>query len=207
MGVPIVYRKAGEIKTQSFTFQETAEQRGIIAYDASTADTSGAILYTLESTVIEVGVGATQRRTDLTNADITFALTPFVKSQVLDGRANINFSWTIDNNVGSGIHRGQIQVTIYKDDAVIVAGAASIVAVAEAQTAAITTNLNLTIPRTSFKPDDQLKVKFAGWSTDAANLVHLHHDPKNRDFTDDVPNLTAASNTTRCRAFIPFVIL
>lgn len=203
--------KSSEGSLASYDWTDLGEGTGIVELYGFTNDAAGTLGYILDKNAMELsqeGIVATgdEVRTDISTTATTFSLNAFNMPKVIKGICYINFTWILRNNAAP-VATAKVTVAIYKNASLLVTGDTQTFTIAAAPaTTAHTEVVALTIPITNFKKGDIFKVKFTGVQVTGNITVFLHHDPYNKDFTSTTPNVTAATNTTRLRVYVPFRI-
>lgn len=192
----------------SYDYTDIAEGTGIQAFYAFTADASGSLTLHLSGEIIDAGITAVAadiypQRSLVTSVERIFELTGFNLPKIIKGTGYVNFTWAPEHASGTFITK--VKVRIYKNTTELVTATTSTKSIGSGNTI-ITSNLKLIIPRTNFKKNDQLKISFEGIIDSGDGHIYVYHDPINRDFTQETPNVTAATNTTICKGHIPFVL-
>lgn len=205
MPVPIHYRRSAEGAIASYDYVDLAEGTGIVTVYGFGSDASGAITQALDRNIIEPGTeqllsGWYPKRSKI-DAEQFFSLSAFNLPKTVKGNCYITFTWVTFVNSGTVVR--QIRVKVYKNTTLLATEETTTHSTAATKT--YTTNLKIPISLTHFKKGDVFKVSFIGIGSGDGNC-YLMHDPENRDFTEAAPNITAATNPTALKVYIPFRI-
>lgn len=211
MAVPRIYRSIGQNPTANYDFSDITDGTGTQEYYFFTSSPSGTLTYHLGKQVLNPGyttpatVTNHEIRTYLqANTEPTFSLSAFNLTQVAKGTAFVNFTLATTGTAGTSYAP---LVTIYKNSTSI--GAASGGLFTDANSVK-TYNISVALTTTVFRKGDILKIKIS--APNSGGVAFLQHDPLDRDVTGytpagglgNHPAITAATNTTKCRAYIPY---
>ncbi len=213
MGVPRVYRTAGEGSIISFNFTDIAEGTGIVIYYGYATETSGGNDYhlTTQSTIYSTEID--EIGASVTAVDRDFDLSVFNIPAILKGTALVSF--TIGARSGTGTTtQSTAVVTIRK---VTTAGETDIVSVTSPTVTAGASatvlelmTVPLTVPKTHFKKGDTLRLNITVTPVRAAGSqgaeAILGHDPRNRDGSFITPSTDSPDTITQVIFHAPFDI-
>ena len=225
MGVPNVYRRTTEGALINYDYVDLGEGTGIVQVygfgsdQGRSATASGGVVLYLDRNQIEAGEQAIvnpasgslyTRRTTIEGSgkpnERFFELSEFNLPKLVKGNMYVTFTWAIVETGGSSNVTAYATVKLYKNDTEIATADTSEFKTSASQTTIITSNVRIPVPLTRFKIGDILKVSFQTTVPSGQCNIYLHHDPNDNDFTDATPNITAATNTTALKVYIPFRI-
>lgn len=198
----------------SYDFSDIAGGTGSIAFSTFVADLSGSNLYALETEEIDT-LGPSQGGTNTIVGNgagaaevnkITFETQELKLPRLIWGKVWASFTWSLLNGTGSNSY-GFIVMKVLKNDDVIAQLQTSSITVNNGTNATRTSTLGVDMPKTFIAVGDKIKVSFHGENTSGVGVVtRLYHDVDNRSDTTNTPNITASTNHTDLKIYIPFVI-
>ena len=202
----------------SYDFTELASGLGYVLFYGTVSTPVGVKTYNLMTNQLEPGNSAYansedhERSSNLRSASPpetitkTFTTSQFNSTKIVDGTAIVNF--TVDTGTGATnqMPATGMDVSILKNSTTLVT--TNVGVQLSGNGVAATYNLTMDVPQTIFKKGDTLAVKTSVALIDTQS-VYFEHDPLNRDrgATGNRMALTATTNPTAFRVYIPFKIL
>jgi len=202
MTLPITFGGDPEKAIATFDFDDIQNGTGTVTYNILTTRTDSVTGYTLLSD----STNTSTRDTEMTTAGRDFTLTGFKFPRTIEGDAIFEVT-TATTSSSTGAE--DIIVEVLKNTTSI----ASVSNILPGASGVQTNIMLLTLPQTHFKIGDQLIINISVGGG-APFHAFIEHDTLNRDqagYTPpggigNLPAVTAASNPTKARAFIPFKI-
>ena len=187
----------------SYSYEDIAEGTGIQELNCFVVDEAGTYSGVLDKDTITSQANANPSGTYQTRSDIQtnaaeFKLSPFNMPKVVRGtmKVALTFIWA-----GSGSAR--CKISVMKNTTEL---AYQYTATTSVQNVAYSSIVPISVPLTNFKKGDYLSIKIKGENVTGTFTIHLMHDTLNRDFTATTPNVTASTNHTNLKCYIPFRI-
>lgn len=217
MGYRKKYTRTGENSIPTYNWEDIAEGTGTVLFYGFTSTSGGqtTLNYNLGTSIINPGYTVPTTVTDheyISSLSAvtarTFSLSPFTQTRIIKGKAYINVTLT---STSSGTNPNFYPVVaVYKNNTQI--AYASGAATSGASTNR-TYNLALSIPNTHYGVGDVLSITVSGSITGGGQLF-MCHDPNNNNISTyapagavgNIPNVTAATNPTTFKSYIPFKI-
>lgn len=215
MGYRKKYTRTGETNIPTYNWEDLADGTGVIGF-YGIPHTSGGIntlLYGLHTTAINPGYTSPtsvvdhERIGSITGGTKKFYLSPLNASRIIKGKVYFNATLAT-TSAGSGDAVPYFSLYKNSNQLLMVSGAA----VGGVSTVR-TYNLIADLPNTHVSVGDVLSVHVSGAITGGTQLF-LCHDPQNNDIPSyapaggvgTLPAITAATNTTTFKSYIPFKI-
>jgi hypothetical protein len=197
--LPVFFRKQGENIINSYTYVDIIQGRGVLELYAGDISTATGNAYVLSSRAFYSTSGSVALLTGTDTVDIDFDV-KLDKPITFDGRALIS----IPVKITTGAATFYPEVNLYNYDGsteVFIASGAAVTALASSQIAVV--NIALTIPRTTIKAGNYLRLntKFYGVASGKAGTVYF--DAANRT---TINGSATAMETTRMDLQMPVVI-
>jgi len=203
MGINNTYQAGSPGAIASYDYTDLDSGTGIVTYNGGVSEASGASVKYLDKNVFDCGTqvltGGDYTRSNMNTAQ-TFSLSAFNLPKVIKGNFYTSFTTAYDNTNDCS---WWVFIEVLQNSDVI----ASEYSETYADTVdAIRTHLvKIAIPQTKYKKGDVFSVRYTAIKVTGSSVIYLHHDPTNRDY-GGTPGITASTNPTRLKIYIPFKI-
>ena len=205
MTLPKTFRKSMDRFIATYDYTDVAEGTGIVSFYAGVGEISGADVYQINQNAFDIGqaltVSADYERSNIISVTPLFELSPFNLPKVVKGTFYTSFTTALDFSTAATTWK--VRVRVYKNSTVI-ATEYTQTYTADGADKIRTHLVPITIPQTNYKKGDVFKVDYFMMRSSGDSTVYIMHDTMNRDFDRTTPNVTAATNPTRLRIYIPF---
>jgi hypothetical protein len=234
--IPVKFRKSPE-QVASYDYVDLVTRTGYRTFQGfATTDSTGTHYHLGNSTMIAniesitgyLTTGTLAGRIQITGSpvtghtdyvqslDIDFDLEAFKIPQIVEGVAHVNFCYKADDaSNGTGIYSYFVaklrKVSNSVESEIASTTSATLQGNADAHNYQRAVSLNITIPETSFKAGDILRLTIEGWWKDSeittGVTLKIACDPQDRDGNDATFNLTPSTRTditTKLILSVPF---